>query len=125
MPEIETRLTATELELMTILWEIKEGSVRDIMGQLPADRQLAYTSVSTIVRILEKKNFVLARKEGRGHVYYPAIKKSEYEKFSVSDLIENVFDGTPTSLVRCLIEDDKLSKSDIDQLKKLIEGMDS
>ncbi len=60
----DIQLTATELELMMILWKIGKGSVRDIMDQLPAERDLAYTSVSTIIRILEKKGFVAATKAG-------------------------------------------------------------
>ena len=71
----EKLLTEVELELMTILWKKGEGSVADVIEGLPKDRNLAYTSVSTILRILEQKGALKTRKEGRGHVYIPALKK--------------------------------------------------
>jgi predicted transcriptional regulator len=114
------QLTATELELMMILWSIGEGSVKDIMAELPEDRDLAYTSVSTIIRILEKKGIVAATKVGRGHVYRPIVEQSDYETSSVSSLVDNVFKGAPLSIVKCLIEQDKFSESDLNELQKLL-----
>ena len=68
-------LTEVELELMTALWKLGEGSVADVLETLPKERKLAYTSVSTILRILEQKKVLKARKEGRGHVYVPMLEK--------------------------------------------------
>ena len=118
----ELQLTQTELELMNILWDIGEGSVRDIMGNLPAGRELAYTSVSTMIRILEKKGIVLSTKVGRGHLYRPLVERKDYEKVSVDGLIKNVFQGAPLSVVKCLIEDEKLSQQEIAELKSLLES---
>ncbi len=72
-PKLSRTLTETELELMTPLWKMGEGSVNDILAKLPKERKLAYTSVSTIIRILEQKEVVASRKEGRGHIYFPLI----------------------------------------------------
>jgi len=119
---MEIQLTATELELMMILWRIGKGSVREIMDGLPEDRDLAYTSVSTIIRILEKKGIVTATKQGRGHIYHPVIEQSAYEKSSINSLVENVFKGAPLSMVKCLIEEEKFSKKDLLELQKLLEG---
>lgn len=120
MSSSEVQLTATELELMMILWRIKEGSIRKIMEHLPTERDLAYTSVSTIIRILEKKGIVNSTKEGRGHIYHPAVEQSAYEKSSVNSLVKNVFKGAPLSIVKCLIEEDKLSEKDLSELKELL-----
>ena len=60
---------------MTILWRLGEGTVSEVRAELPAERALAYTSVSTVLRILEKKGLVRPRKAGRGHVYIPAVEK--------------------------------------------------
>ena len=114
-------LTETELELMTILWRLEEGSVGDVIEQLPEERDLAYTSVSTILRILEQKKILRARKEGRGHVYVPQIKKSEYEAKAVRHVVDRVFDGTPVALVRQLLDTVKLDANDLKELKSLIE----
>jgi predicted transcriptional regulator len=114
-------LTETELELMSILWRIGEGSVADVIGELPQERDLAYTSVSTILRILEQKGVLEARKEGRGHIYVPLLEKSDYEAKTVRHVVDRVFDGVPVALVRQLVDSGQLSSSDLKELKALIE----
>lgn len=114
-------LTETELELMTILWKLEEGSVSEVIEQLPKERDLAYTSVSTILRILEQKGILKTRKEGRGHIYTPHLKKTEYEAKTVKHVVDRVFDGTPVALVRQLLDTVKLDESDLKELKKLID----
>ena len=116
----EKMLTDVELELMTILWKIQEGSVTDVIAQLPKNRELAYTSVSTILRILEQKQILTTRKEGRGHIYIPSIKKSDYETRAVKNVVDRVFDGTPVALVRQLLTAGDLNAKDLQELKDLI-----
>jgi len=120
LKENEKLLTETELELMTILWSISEGTVREVMEHLSKERNLAYTSVSTIIRILEKKNIVCSRKEGKTHIYSPLLSKKEYEEKGTSSLITNLFDGSSLSLVKCLIDNKKLSKKELADLQGLI-----
>ncbi len=120
--DLESKLlTETELELMTILWKLGEGSVNEVIEQLPTERDLAYTSVSTILRILEQKGIVKTRKEGRGHIYTPQVKKSDYEAKAVQHVVDRVFDGTPVALVRQLLDTGQLDETDLKELKKLIE----
>jgi len=83
-------LTETELELMTVLWKVEEASVRQILEDLPKTRQMAYTSASTIVRILEKKGLVKSSKEGKTHIYSPVLKKQSYEKQTLNHVIDHV-----------------------------------
>lgn len=113
-------LTEVELELMGILWRLGEGSVNDVIAGLPKGRDLAYTSVSTMMRILEQKKIVASRKEGRGHVYFPKLTKEAYEATSVQHLVSKVFDGAPASLVRRLIETDGMSESDLEAIRALL-----
>jgi predicted transcriptional regulator len=118
-PKSKTRpklLTEVELELMTALWQAGEATVRDVMERLPKGRELAYTSVSTILRILEKKTLVRARKEGKAHVYSPAVSKSDYEGRSLRHLVDKVFDGTPSAMVLRLLDDEGLS---VDELREI------
>jgi predicted transcriptional regulator len=117
---IEKRLTDVELELMGLLWRLGEGTVSDVQAALPASRPLAYTSVSTMLRILESKGVVTTRKQGRGHVYVPAIQKSEYEARAVKDVVDRVFEGMPLALVRQLLENVPLSDEDVSELRTLI-----
>lgn len=114
-------LTETELELMVILWKLEEGSVSEVMEHLSKERDLAYTSVSTILRILEQKGILKTRKEGRGHIYIPQVKKSEYEAKTVKHVVDRVFDGTPVALVRQLLDSVKLNEKDLKELKILID----
>lgn len=120
--DYDGKLTDVELELMTILWKLNEGSVTDVMEQLPKNRDLAYTSVSTILRILEQKGVLKTRKEGRGHIYIPALKKSDYESRTVKDVVDRVFQGTPIALVKQLLDSVKINKSEIEEIKKLIKN---
>jgi predicted transcriptional regulator len=114
-------LTDTELELISLLWKLGEGSVNDVLEQLPKERDLAYTSVSTILRILEQKKFLKTRKEGRGHVYIPLLQKEDYEERTVRHVVEHVFDGTPMALAKQLLNTVSLSRDELDELKRLIE----
>jgi len=114
-------LTDVELELMTILWRLGEGSVSQVIEELPKERDLAYTSVSTILRILEQKEVVETRKEGRGHIYIPFLKKSVYEAKAVKHVVDRVFDGTPASLVKQLLHAGGLNEKDLEEIKHLIQ----
>jgi predicted transcriptional regulator len=120
----EKLLTDTELELMNIIWKLREGTVNDVLRDLPQERDLAYTSVSTILRILEQKKILKARKEGRGHVYVPLVSKSEYEGKTLKHVVDQVFEGAPLSLARQLINTGNLSKNELSELKKMIEKLE-
>lgn len=116
-------LTEVELEMMNILWKKGEGTVGDVLEGLSAQRNLAYTSVSTILRILEKKGILSSRKEGRGHLYIPKLSKENYETRSVEHLVENVFEGAPLQLIRCLIETKQITKSELAEVRALIKNI--
>ena len=76
-------LTDVELEFMSELWALGEGAVRDVLARLPEDRNLAYTSGATILRILEQKGFVASRKEGKALIYTPLLEKDAYQRLSL------------------------------------------
>ncbi len=116
-------LTETELELMNILWALKSATVREVLADLPKSREMAYTSASTIIRILEKKGVVSSLKEGKTHIYKPLLKKESYEKKTLNHIVNNVFDGTPSGLVKRLIKDTKLSDKELQEIKELIGEM--
>jgi predicted transcriptional regulator len=106
---------------MTILWREGGGTVADVLAALPADRQLAYTSVSTVLRILEQKQVVASEKVGRGHRYVPRVAKQAYEAFALEQVVGKVFDGEPLALVRRLVDAKGLTRKDIAALKALLE----
>ena len=113
-------LTPVELELMHIVWRKGEVSVADVLEALPPERKLAYTSVSTVLRILEQKEVLQSRKVGRGHLYSALLPREAYELQSVRHLVETVFDGTPSALVERLVEAVPLSPQELEQLRALL-----
>jgi predicted transcriptional regulator len=113
-------LTPVELELMHIVWRKGEVSVADVLEALPPERKLAYTSVSTVLRILEQKEVLQSRKVGRGHLYSALLPREAYELQSVRHLVETVFDGTPSALVERLVEAVPLSPQEVEQLRALL-----
>lgn len=114
--------TEAEFELMVILWKLGEGNVSEVLEQLPKERALAYTTVSTILRILEQKKLVKTRKEGRGHIYVPSLSKEAYETKTLKHMVDKVFDGTPVALVKNLIEKTGVSSEELRALKELIKN---
>ena len=114
-------LTEVELEIMTALWALGESSVHGIQEALGTERKLAYTSVSTMLRILESKGVVASRKEGRGHIYFPKLRKEDYESQSVSRMVEKLFGGAPGALVRRLLQTENLSESEIAEIRAILD----
>jgi len=121
MPRSESKLlTEVELLLMNILWRLGEGTVREVLAEFPAGRTVAYTSASTMIRILEQKGAVESRKEGKAHIYKPILLKKDYENKTLDHVIENVFDGTPAGLVRRLVSDQKMTKEQKAEIRRIL-----
>ncbi|MFC7356471.1 BlaI/MecI/CopY family transcriptional regulator [Jejudonia soesokkakensis] len=92
------QLTKAEEDIMQVLWQLGEANVAAIIEELPEPKP-AYNTVSTIVRILESKDFVDYRKEGRGHIYFPKVKKEAYSHQSIHKLVDGYFQGSFKSMV--------------------------
>lgn len=114
-------LTDVELEFMIALWQIGTGSVRDIMGALKDDQQRAYTSVATVMKILDDKGFVTSNRKDRALVYTPAVQKRDYEGRSLKNLSKTLFGGTPTALVARLVDNEDLTDEMIQEIKEIID----
>jgi predicted transcriptional regulator len=113
-------LTDLELELMQVLWDRGESPVRDVMEALP-ERRLAYTTVATVLKVLEKKRFVSSHKGERTHLYTALVSREAYEKKSVHHLVDKVFRGEPSSFVMQLLRETKLTSEEIESFRKLLE----
>lgn len=112
-------LTAKEEEVMQVIWNLEKALVRDIMEKLPNKNQ-PYTTVASIVRILEKKGFVSHKPYGKTHEYFPLISKAEYRKRKFKGLITHYFDNSVESVVSFLAKEEKLSPREFEELTKLI-----
>jgi len=118
-------LTEVELEFMSRLWDLGEGTVRDILVSLPPGRDLAYTSAATFMRILEQKGFVTSKKKTNTLVYTPLVTKNAYQSRSLRSLSEKLFDDTPVSLVARLVDDYDLSEDALEKIRALLDRRSS
>jgi predicted transcriptional regulator len=118
--KITKLLTEVELEVMKAIWNLKECSVRDVHDILFSERALAYTSVATMMKILEQKGFLSSQKTEKTHIYKPLVDRSEYEEASLNHLSENVFEGNPSSMVLRLLDDSKLGKLELENIRKFL-----
>ena len=114
-------LTDVELEFMTVLWRLEEASVREVLGNLAPNRDLAYTSAATIMRILEDKGFVRSKKRGRTLLYRPKVAKDVYQSRSLKNMSEKLFDNAPAALVAHLVEEGELSDEALDEIRALLD----
>ena len=114
-------LTKAEDQVMQILWKLKKAFVNDIIDQIPEPKP-AYNTVSTIVRILEKKGFVFYNAYGKSHQYYPLVEKTAYSDFYLKSMITSYFGGSFDNLVSFFAKENKLDIKDIDALMKHVKG---
>lgn len=112
-------LTKAEEQIMQILWEIEKGFIRDILDHLDEPKP-AYTTVATIVKILERKGFVAYKAYGKAHQFYPLIFKSEYSKVQVNSLFGRFFKSSIKDVVTYFADNNKVSVSDIDEAIKAL-----
>ena len=118
-------LTPLELKVMHILWRLKKAFVKEIIEEWPDDEAPAYNTVSTIVTILKKKEFVSHEAFGRSYQYFPLISKAQYQKRHINSVLNNVFSGSLNGLVSTLLDKEKLSDEELDSLKKLIQDSEA
>lgn len=112
-------LTEVELELMDVLWNKGKATVTDIVEALPEER-LAYSSVLTMMRILEQKGYVAHEKEGRAFIYRPLVNRREAQQSVIGYLLRRFFDNSPEQLVVNLLEHENLGPREVKRLKKMI-----
>ncbi|HLT53665.1 MAG TPA: BlaI/MecI/CopY family transcriptional regulator [Flavobacteriaceae bacterium] len=111
------QLTKAEEEIMQVLWQLEKATVKDVIEQLP-DPKPAYNTVSTIVRILESKGFVGYEKQGKGHLYFPLVKKQDYSNQSLNQLVENYFQGSFKSMVSFFVKKNDINLSELETVLK-------
>jgi BlaI family transcriptional regulator, penicillinase repressor len=112
-------LTNAEEQIMQVLWKIEKGFVKDILEHFN-DPKPAYNTISTIVRILERKGLVSFKAYGNSHQYYPLISKKEYTKSHLNKFASNYFGNSMKDLVSFFSENNKLSISEIEETIKLL-----
>ena len=115
------RLTRAEEEIMLILWKLKEATIRDIIRELQ-DPDTPYTTVSTVVRVLEKKGVVGHRAVGTTYLYHPLLEKKEYLKGYLSGIVSRYFDGSFPRLAAFFARENDLDLNEFQELVSEIEN---
>ena len=111
------KLTTAEEEIMQILWDLGKAFVKDIISQYPLPRP-PYNTISSVVRILEKKGFVSHQTYGNTYQYYPQISKDEYKKFFLKDTLQKYFGNSFHNLVSFFAREEEIN---LEELKGLVE----
>ncbi len=115
-------LTEAELRIMDVLWQRRSGTVQQVLEALPPKPALAYNTVLTIIRILEKKGYVGHAKDGRAHVYAPLIEREDARRSEVRHLVSRFFKNSHEQLVLNILEERGLDREELDKLKKMLDA---
>jgi predicted transcriptional regulator len=114
-----TTLTGQELEIMKVVWELENATVRDVYEALLAQRKVAYTTVMTMMKILEEKGYLKKKQSDRAYVYRPAQPKAQVIGAMVREFVNRVFNGSAEPLLVHLVEEHGLSQKDLEEIAKL------
>lgn len=119
--KFEKPFTEVELEIMNVIWSLGDCTVKDVQTAVHSTRELAYTSVATMMKILEQKGALASKKDDRVHTYHPLISRQDYELGSLRHLADNVFQGDPSAMVMRLISESKISKEELQNIRKILD----
>ena len=122
-PKQSVTLTEAELRIMDVLWRKGSGSVQQVLDWLPST--LAYNSVLTTVRILEKKGYVKHAKDGRAYIYEPLIGRDEATRSEIRHLVGRFFRNSHEALVLNILQDDGIDAKDLQRLRQMLERSDA
>ncbi len=118
-PKQSATLTEAELRIMDVLWRNGSGTVQQVLDWLPS--ALAYNSVLTTIRILEKKGHVKHVKDGRAHVYEPIIGREEATRSEIRHLVSRFFRNSHEALVLNILQDEKIDTTDLKRLREMLD----
>jgi len=124
-PKPSTTLTEAELRIMEILWTQGPGTVQQVLDALPGKPALAYNSVLTTIRILERKGYVEHVKDGRAHVYKALLERKDATRSEIRHLMSRFFRDSHEELVLNILEDRGLDSEELEQLKKILQRSES
>jgi predicted transcriptional regulator len=122
MPRPRTpSLTDAEARVMSVLWQKHEATVADVVAALRRKRPVSYSTVQTILRILEEKGYVAHEKVARAFVYRPRVDERQARRRALRHLVTRLFNGSPGLLVLNVLEDEQIAPDEMKRLKKLLE----
>lgn len=114
-------LTEAELRLMDVLWKKEAATVRDVVAALPGNEPLAYSTVLTTLRILERKGYVSHEKEGRAYVYQPVVGREDARRSVVRYMMSRFFNNSPEALMLNILENETVDGDVLVRLKRMVD----
>ena len=117
-------LTPQELAIMKVVWRLEQATVRDVYETLRDKREIAYTTVMTMMKILEEKGYLKKTRADRAHVYRPSQPRQKVIGSMVRDFLDRVFDGAAAPLLVQLAKDGRLTKDEKAMIRRMAEEMD-
>ena len=116
-----TQLGRVQLLIMQTLWQMQKATAREITDALNASEPIAHSTVQTLLRTLKDKGSIDHKVEGRTFVFYPLVKEDRYKRNAAGDLLHRVFGGDVRSLVAHLLQNEKMSRKELDEIRQLID----
>jgi BlaI family transcriptional regulator, penicillinase repressor len=113
-------ITKAQEEILKALWEINDGAVSDVLDVLPEPKP-AYNTVSTVIKVLEKKGYINHKTYGKTNVYYPLISRSDYAQFVLKNTFKGLFNGSLNQLMSNFVKDKDISLKDLEELKDMLD----
>lgn len=120
-PTKSATLTEAELRLMDVLWQKGPSTVQRVLESLPKKPSLAYNSVLTTIRVLEKKGYLKHAKDGRAHVYMPLVEREEASRSEIRRLVNRFFKDSQEMLVLNILEDRGVDAVELKKLRRLLD----
>jgi predicted transcriptional regulator len=114
-------LTDAETRVMSVLWEKHTATVADVLAALKRKKAVTYSTVQTILRILEAKGYVAHQKVERAFIYHPLVDQRQARRRALRHLVSRLFNGSPSLLVLNVLEDDQIGAEELNRLRKLID----
>jgi len=118
----QTTLTPQELEIMKLVWQFEESTVRDIYEALLRERKIAYTTVMTMMKTLETKGYLKKRRRERAFIYRPTRPKNQVIGGMIREFIDRVFNGSAEPLLVHLVKDRRIREKDLEKISRMIEA---
>jgi predicted transcriptional regulator len=119
-----THLGETEMEVLHHVWDLGEATVADVRERILEDREVAYTTIMTVMKKLAEKGYLDYHKEGRSYVYQPAQAPDAVQHSLLQRLMDKVFEGSPSALVQTLVKREDLSDDERAEIRALIDALD-
>jgi predicted transcriptional regulator len=119
-----THLGETEMEVLHHVWDLGEATVADVRERILEDRDVAYTTIMTVMKKLAEKGYLDYHKEGRSYVYQPAQEPNEVQHSLLRRLMDKVFEGSPSALVQTLVKREDLSDDERAEIRALIDALE-